>query len=103
MTAAAGCGWTASANAPWLAIAPGASGSGNGTVQVAIEVNGAGAAQSGSATIAGRTFTVNQGSGCSFTINPTAQTVPAAGGSVTVSVGARRGRARGRRRATRHG
>ncbi len=87
VTAPAGCGWTASANAPWLAIAAGANGSGNGTVQVAVEVNGAGP-RSGNATIAGKTFTVNQGSGCSFTINPTAQTVPATGGSVTVSVGA---------------
>ena len=73
-------------NAPWLSIAAGANGSGNGTVQVAMEVNGAGP-RTGTATIAGKAFTVNQGSGCSFTINPAAQTVPAAGGSVTVSVG----------------
>ena len=87
VTAPSGCGWTASVNAPWLAISAGANGSGNGTVQVAMELNGGGP-RTGSATIAGHTFTVNQGSGCSFTINPAAQTVPASGGSVMVSVGA---------------
>ena len=88
VTAPSGCGWTAaSSGVPWLSIAAGANGSGNGTVQVAVEVNGAGP-RSGSATIAGKTFTVNQGSGCSFNINPTAQAVPAGGGSVMVSVGA---------------
>ena len=85
VTTASGCPWTASSNAPWLSIAAGANGSGNGTVQVALEVNAAGP-RTGTATIAGKAFTVNQGSGCSFTINPAAHTVPAAGGSVTVSV-----------------
>ena len=87
MTAPSGCGVDGVRNAPWLSIAAGANGSGNGTVQVACEVNGAGP-RAGNATIAGKTFTVNQGSGCSFTINPAAQTVPATGGSVMVSVGA---------------
>jgi hypothetical protein len=87
VTAPAGCAWTASSNAPWLAIAAGGSGNGTGTVQVAFETNG-GAPRNGTATIAGKQFTVNQASGCSYTINPTAQTVPAAGGPVVVSVGA---------------
>jgi hypothetical protein len=84
------CAWTTQINAPWLSIAAGATGSGNATVQVGFEVNGGGP-RSGTVTIAGKTFTVNQGSGCSFTINPTAQTVAASGGPVMVSVGASAG------------
>jgi hypothetical protein len=85
-----GCGWTAAGNAPWIRITSGSPGSGNGTVQLAIDPHG-GAPRSGTATIAGRTLTVNQASGCSFSITPGAQTVPAAAGSVPVVVTAAAG------------
>jgi hypothetical protein len=90
VTSPAGCGWTASANAPWIRITSGSPGSGNGTVHLAIDPQ-AGAARSGTATIAGKTFTVNQASGCSFNIAPGAQTVPATAGSVSVAVTAAAG------------
>jgi Putative binding domain, N-terminal len=52
----------------------GASGSGTGTVKVSIQENAADA-RSGTATIAGQTFTVNQASGCSFVLGSMSQTV----------------------------
>jgi pseudomonalisin len=58
----AGCqggGWTAAGNGSWLAASP-ASGSGSGTVAVSWTANGAPAARSGAATIAGASFPVTQ-------------------------------------------
>jgi hypothetical protein len=57
--AGGGCAWVASSSAPWISITSGSSGSGNGTVNYSIAAN-TGAARSGTITIAGRTFTVNQ-------------------------------------------
>lgn len=59
VTAGTGCAWTATSGAAWLTITSGASGSGNGTVGYSVAAN-TGAARSGTMTIAGRTFTVNQ-------------------------------------------
>ena len=78
------CGWTATSNAPWITgVTPG--GTGNGSVSFAVAAN-AGAARTGTITVAGQTFTVNQSSGCSFTISPTNQTLPAAAGGGTVTI-----------------
>jgi hypothetical protein len=85
VTTAADCSWTAASNAAWLAVSAGASGTGNGNVQLAIQSN-AGPARSGTATIAGRTVTVNQDSGCVVTIDPTSQAAPAAGGPGSVTI-----------------
>ena len=88
VTTAAECSWTAVSNAPWIAIAAGASGSGSGTVQLDIQSN-TGPARSGTATIADRTVSVNQDTGCAVSIAPSTQAVPVAGGpgSVTVTAG----------------
>ena len=59
VTAVAGCAWTAASNASWITITSGASGSGNGTVGYSVAAN-TGAARTGTMTIAGQTFTVNQ-------------------------------------------
>jgi hypothetical protein len=85
VTATSGCGWTSASNASWIKISNGASGTGNGTVQYVTDAN-TGAARSGTLTIAGATLTVNQASGCSYSIAPGAQTLPAAGGNGTVNV-----------------
>jgi hypothetical protein len=86
VTAAAECAWTAASNATWIAIAGDRNRSGSGTVELDIESN-SGPARSGTATIAGRTVSVNQDSGCSISIAPTSQPVAVGGasGSVTVS------------------
>jgi hypothetical protein len=57
-----GCPWTASSNVPWLAITAGSSGTGSGTVTYSIAAN-TGAPRSGTLTIGGQTFTVNQAAG----------------------------------------
>ena len=85
VTAGGGCSWTAASNAAWVRITGGASGSGNGSVQLSIDPH-SGAGRTGTVTIAGRTFTVNQSAGCSYSIAPTAETVPAGGGPVIVQV-----------------
>lgn len=53
-----GCGWGVVSNAPWLKVQ--GSGSGNGSVNYAIDANMTFAARVATATIAGRTFTVFQ-------------------------------------------
>jgi len=89
ITTGADCTWSAASNAPWIGIAQPASGSGNGTVRLDIQPN-SDAARSGTATVAGKTVTVNQDSGCTITIAPTAMPMAVGGGtgSVTVTAGA---------------
>src|SRR6185295_11254934 len=72
VTAPSNCTWTATSNANWISISSGTSGTGNGTVNYSVAAN-TGPARVGTLSIAGQTFTVNQDSGCSFSINPTSQ------------------------------
>jgi hypothetical protein len=60
VTANPGCAWTASSNAPWLTVTAGAAGTGSGSVQFGVGANPTGALRSGTITIAGQVFTVNQ-------------------------------------------
>ena len=70
VTAPAGCAWTTSSSVPWLALRSNGPESGNGSVQVTVAAN-EGIARTGVATIAGRTFTVNQGApACTYTVKP---------------------------------
>ncbi len=57
-----GCGWTAVSNENWVTVTGGASGSGNGTINYSVDAN-AGAARSGTITIAGLPYTINQAAG----------------------------------------
>lgn len=54
-----GCQWSASSNASWITVTSGASGSGNGSAGFSVAINLAGA-RTGTITVAGRSFTVNQ-------------------------------------------
>jgi hypothetical protein len=81
----AGCTWTAASQAPWIAVPPGAGGNGNGTVQLSISPT-TGPGRSGTVTAGGRTFTVNQGTGCSPTLSASSENVPASGGNGTIAV-----------------
>ncbi|GBC63295.1 hypothetical protein DENIS_4289 [Desulfonema ishimotonii] len=60
VTAPSGCGWTATSNKNWITITSGSSGSGNGTVSYSVEANIGTSSQTGTITIAGKTFTVTQ-------------------------------------------
>jgi hypothetical protein len=88
VTAGAGCAWTAAANASWVHVTSGASGSGNGNLGYSVDANTSSSPRSGTMTIAGQTFTVNQaGAGpCTSTIAPTRVTVPSGGGGAGVTV-----------------
>jgi len=52
--------WTAASNSPFLTITSGASGTGNGTVGFSVAANSTGSPRTGTLTIAGQSFTVNQ-------------------------------------------
>ena len=70
VSSAAGCAWTSTSNAPWISVRATGAESGNGNVEVSVAPN-PGAARSGTATIAGRTLTVNQtGISCTFRVDP---------------------------------
>jgi hypothetical protein len=94
VTAGTGCGWTAASNAPWIRVASGHFGSGNGTVLYSVEANTSASPRMGTMTIAGRTFTVNQGpldcgtsmasSGAS--ISPSHATVGRRGGTGIIAI-----------------
>ncbi|HEX8197861.1 MAG TPA: BACON domain-containing carbohydrate-binding protein [Pyrinomonadaceae bacterium] len=68
VTAASGCGWNATSNAPWITVTSG-NGTGNGTVNFTVAAN-AGQARRGTITVAGHTFTVNQDGECAFFLTP---------------------------------
>jgi len=81
VTAPLACTWTSSPNAPWLSIT--ASGTaGTSDVRFTAQANTSATPRSGSLTIAGTPYTVNQaGAACSFTItgSPTSPTFAAGG------------------------
>lgn len=79
VTAGAGCAWTAGSNANWITIASGGAGSGNGPVTFTVTANTAISERSGTLTIAGQPFTVNQaGLACTYSLSR--QTVNAGSG-----------------------
>lgn len=87
VSAPAGCAWTATSSVPWVTIASGASGSGNGTVSLTVAANAGTTSRTGTVTIAGQTFTVSQaGVTCSYSLVPTSAAVGAARGSAAVDV-----------------
>ncbi|MEW6126548.1 MAG: BACON domain-containing carbohydrate-binding protein [Acidobacteriota bacterium] len=60
VTATAGCSWTAASNVSWITVNFGASGTGNGSVGYTVLANPNRVSRSGTVTIAGKTFTINQ-------------------------------------------
>jgi hypothetical protein len=80
VTTASGCSWTAATSTSWITISSGASGTGPGSVAFRVAAN-TGSARVGTLTIAGQTFTVSQGSGCSYSINPSSVSVGVGGGA----------------------
>jgi uncharacterized delta-60 repeat protein len=65
VTAQSGCSWTATSNDSWIAIPSGSNGTGNGTVNYSVSANSSTSSRTGTMSIAGETFTVTQGGGCS--------------------------------------
>lgn len=81
----AGCPWTATSHASWIFITSGGSGTGDGTVVFGVGEH-TGPQRSGTLTIATRTFTVTQASGCYYIISPTQQSFDRNGGQGVVIV-----------------
>ncbi len=87
VTASSGCAWTAASNTSWLTVTGGSSGSGNGTVGYSVAANSGTSSRTGTMTIAGQTFTVNQtGQTCTYALNPTSQSFTSSTGAGTVNV-----------------
>jgi hypothetical protein len=86
VSAGAGCNWTAVSNGAFIHVTGGASGTGPGAVSYTVDANLAPTPRSGTITIAGLTFTVNQAGNCSFTISPINRIMPSSGGIANVSV-----------------
>jgi hypothetical protein len=79
-----GCLWTVGPTDPWITVAT-APGNGPGFVDLTIAGN-AGPPRTATVTIAGRPVTVNQDSGCTFTIDPTSAIAAGTGGGGSVTV-----------------
>jgi hypothetical protein len=79
VTTSSGCAWIAVSNTPWLTITSGASGSGSGSVNFTAGANPVSQPRTGTLTIAGQTFTVNQ---AAPTLAP-ASVSPAAGSALS--------------------
>jgi hypothetical protein len=84
VTGAQGCAWTATSAASWITMAA-AGGSGDGQVQFSVAAN-TGPSRSASLSIAGHTVHVAQVSGCTYSVGPSTQDVPGAGGSGAASI-----------------
>jgi hypothetical protein len=61
VTAPNSCGWTAVSQAPWITISTGSRGSGDGIVEYLVTANLDAASRTGTLTIAGQIFTIQQG------------------------------------------
>ncbi|MFA6292862.1 MAG: PKD domain-containing protein, partial [Victivallales bacterium] len=86
----AGCAWTAASDVPWLTVTSGTSGTGPGMVAYNATANTGTVVRSGSLTIAGLKFIVNQGTSgivCSYAITPTNTSVNASAHTGTLAVG----------------
>ncbi|MEP7341448.1 MAG: putative Ig domain-containing protein, partial [Acidobacteriota bacterium] len=82
---AGGCTWDAMSSVPWVTLTSGANGDGDGTAQFSVAAN-TGPERTGAVTVAGQIVAVIQGTGCSFSLNPTSQNFASAGGSGAISV-----------------
>jgi len=85
VTAPAGCSWTAQSQTSWITITSGASGSGSGTVSFRVAPSD-GPGRAGTLIAAGRTITVTQSLGCTYTIAPSSLNVGAQASSTSVQV-----------------
>ena len=90
VTAAAGCSWTATVSAAWIAITAGSTGSGPGMVTYSIGPNGSTTSRTGSVTVAGQTHSITQPGrtavACTYDLAPANAEFSKDGGSGTFTV-----------------
>ncbi len=77
--------WTAASNASWISVTTGASGTGGKSIGYSYAANTS-SARSGTITIAGLTFTVNQAAFSGFRLDPGSATAGASAGTGSVSL-----------------
>jgi hypothetical protein len=86
-----GCSWTATSNASWLTITAGGSGTASASIAFSFTANPDVSARVGTITVtyaggsAKATITQSGVNACVYTTSPASQTVPAGGGSFTVT------------------
>ncbi len=86
VTTDASCSWSATSNASWLTLPPGASGMGSGTVSYNVAASSATTTRTGTLTAGGVAHTVNQArSACTVTLSSTSASFAAAGASSAVN------------------
>ena len=80
LTTQPGCPWTAVSNDAWITVTSAGSGTGSTTVNYTVAAN-TGGARTGTITVGGETFTVNQDAApCSYSLNPTSASPDENGG-----------------------
>ncbi len=70
VTTGSACPWSSTSTAGWVSVTSGASGTGSGSVGFSADGNVGGTTRSGTITIGGQTFTVNEAA-CSYVVAPT--------------------------------
>ena len=89
VTAGVGCTWSAASNTSWITnVTPVGTVTGTGaavTVSYAVGAN-TGPARQGTITVAGQTFTVNQLSGCTYSLGSTGASSGSGGGAASFTV-----------------
>ena len=87
VAAPSGCAWTAVSNSSWAIITSNSGGTANGTINYSASANSATASRTGTMTIAGKTFTLNEaGVSCSYAISPTSKSFDSNGGTGAIAV-----------------
>jgi hypothetical protein len=79
-----GCNWDTSNVPSWMTGIPG-NGSGTQTITFTVAAN-TGGPRSANISVAGQTFAVSQATGCTYSLNPTSHSAPAAGGSSSFEI-----------------
>ncbi len=69
LTTGATCAWTVQTTTSWIKVSSASTGLGPVVVTIQVAAN-TGAARTGTVSVGGQTFTVTQGSGCTFNIKP---------------------------------
>lgn len=87
VAASSGCAWNASTQTPWITIVNGASGTGNGSVNLRFAAN-TGAFRVGTVTIANAIFTVTQAAAlvCNYSLAPPGVSTGSGASNLTVAV-----------------
>ena len=92
VTVAAGCAWSATSSAGWIAVTAGSTGSGPGTIAYSVNANANTQSRTGALTIGGLSHAVTQAGRsptvCTYELSPDTATWGNDGGTRTFTVGA---------------